>query len=537
MINELLRNRNSGPANELPGTHQYLASVAATAAKKRSDIDGAMTQAIAGKSLEEQRLEKDVADLRKATDDLAAKTAELDDSEFESFRAQFESQLAARPQKPGQAALGQPNLLQAGLGIAGALVDPNNAASHLAAPLQSELQEQQRADVENRENFEIASQEHAQRMAWLERQMNYSRQDSRERQRSKQDQLDNQSRRADRNLAVAEGSLKDFRDNRRADKIREDDQQFKIDLAAGKFQNKDAADAWKVLNDPKTTRVARAGAMARLESNGINLPPDLKSGYLESTYYEDNQVASTRGKELKNQFDESTMEGRIKRVMLDNDRVAAQTLFTKAQTAFRTLQGKWYGKEAQARINRSNYQLNRARASADDAFDGLTRGGRVTETAFFNAVNKNRDALAKSKAAEAYTRAELEKQRARYEGIKAGKINSEDEAAELAELEVSMDSAAAMLAAFQVDTKEREERLEDIYRLAGRGSPRDPQGLADVKVPKESVGAASGLPPKPNMSEADILKWASDTAKSNPALKTRIKEDLKRWGIDPSRLK
>ena len=190
----------------------------------------------------------------------------MNDEEFNQLVSGMIGEAGAMPryQEPARVAPSREMLAASAIS---ALLSPKTAFRSMAAP------------------YEWANEEHDRAVAEANRTL-------------QQDVLGWRSRLEAKKLAVTEQNRRDLEDAR----LRNDalDRASREKIAAGRQESQAERDAKRILNDPKSTVVARRQALADLAGTGYMIQPELQKQYLESTYYEDNQ------KSLKENRDAST---------------------------------------------------------------------------------------------------------------------------------------------------------------------------------------------------------------------------------------
>lgn len=265
--------------DNLPGHLLYIKDAIAPLQKGKQIVDYYFSDENVGKTTGEI----DDADRRKNAASMAIEAAAksvssgMGDDDFDSYLNTLLEKMGQRPKMPAEAELQNPSRESAIVSAIGSTLFPQQALKLGALPYEHELGERDKATKKGLQNFAIENDQYQQDLRTLQQVIGETNQRDTERGRLRDNAEDRASR----------------------ERITELDRQSRERIAAGKADSQGVRDAKKVLNDPKSTRVSRAQALADLDAAEYEVPPDRKKEYLDSTYYEDNiAVDNTRADKL-----------------------------------------------------------------------------------------------------------------------------------------------------------------------------------------------------------------------------------------------
>ena len=152
------------PTRGLSGLHTAVAERISQGSNAIMAINQAMTLALQGQSLEDQRRAAIAKGAGAQVEALMAKTAHLDDEAFAQRIERLRSLAGGAPTMPARAPLQNPNLGQLALALVGALTNPRYAAEIAASPFLQRLQEQAIADQRNQLDYQAQQQDWARRL-------------------------------------------------------------------------------------------------------------------------------------------------------------------------------------------------------------------------------------------------------------------------------------------------------------------------------------------------------------------------------------
>lgn len=129
--------------------HLSLADKIAKATNQANDLSGLFANAQMGYSPDDQEKMEMEGRLKELSGQFVESTKDLDDSAYQQATEQFMAQFGAPAPQRQTAQLQQPNLLQSGFALLGAVLDPKNAAQIVSQPFEFQLGDQQRRQGQN----------------------------------------------------------------------------------------------------------------------------------------------------------------------------------------------------------------------------------------------------------------------------------------------------------------------------------------------------------------------------------------------------
>lgn len=184
----------------LPSHLLYVGEQLATRAKTDSTIEKDFAAFKAGVTPDELDKQEGLAAMQAAAAELAAQTADLDDTKFNELLQQIEQAQSQPVAPPSTPTLRRPNDLQLGVAGLAALLNPGSALDALSVPLQYGLAEQAKGAQADQQRFERESAEKQQRLGFLGQLLGIEDQRSRQRQ-------DAEERRIGRQFDLTQGNL------------------------------------------------------------------------------------------------------------------------------------------------------------------------------------------------------------------------------------------------------------------------------------------------------------------------------------------